>query len=151
MTESSGDPPGADRPLPDSPLSRREASESRRTVGDPEPAVPIQSHIRAARSEFESQVAHARAEFEEANERIKQRTGRDLILATLIGVAAGAMLLSSLIFVKQLFLVFALAAVLLGVYEFARALRVSGRRVDVVPQLVAAGVLVLSGYFFEAW
>lgn len=114
-------------------------------------ALGVQSHLRAARSEFESQVAHARAEFEEANERIKQRTGRDLILAILIGVAAGAVLLGSLIFIKQLFLVFALAAVLLGVFEFARALRVSGRRVDVVPQLIAGGIVVLSGYFFDLW
>lgn len=111
----------------------------------------LQSHIRAARTEFESQVAHARAEFEEANERIKARTGRDLILAILIGVAAGAVLVGSLIFVKQLFLLFALAAVLLGVFEFARALSASGRRVDLVPQLVAAGVVVLSGYFLELW
>lgn len=114
-------------------------------------APALQTHIRAARSEFESQVAHARAEFEEANERIKQRTGRDLILAILIGVAAGAALLGSLIFVKQLFLVFALAAVLLGIFEFARALRVAGRRVDVVPQLIAGAVVVLSGYFFDLW
>lgn len=111
----------------------------------------LQTHLRAARNEFESQVAHARAEFEEANERIKQRTGRDLILATLIGIAAGAVLLGSLIFVKQLFLVFALAAVLLGVFEFTRALRVAGRRVDVVPQLVMGGVVVISGYFLQLW
>ena len=131
-------------------------------LADPEPVRPasidavesgpvLQSHIRAARSEFESQVAHARAEFEEANERIKARTGRDLILAILIGVAAGAVLIGSLIFVKQLFLLFALAAVLLGVFEFARALSVSGRRVDLVPQLVSAGVVVVSGYFLELW
>lgn len=118
---------------------------------DLEATPALQSHLRAARSEFESQVAHARAEFEEANERIKQRTGRDLILAIVIGVGAGAVLVGSLIFVKQLFLVFALAAVLLGVYEFARALRASGRRVDVVPQLVAGGIVVLSGYFLGAW
>ncbi|WP_246533797.1 phosphatidate cytidylyltransferase [Microbacterium flavescens] len=111
----------------------------------------IQAHIRAARTEFESQVAHARAEFEEANERIKARTGRDLILATLIGVAAGALLLGSLIFVKQLFLVFALAAVLLGVFEFSRALVATGRRIDLIPQLVAGAVVVLSGYFLELW
>jgi phosphatidate cytidylyltransferase len=116
-----------------------------------EPAPALQAHIRAARSEFESQVAHARAEFEEANERIKQRTGRDLILAILIGVAAGALLLGSLIFVKQLFVVFALAAALLGVFEFSRALGGAGRRVDLVPQLVAGGILVGSAYFLDPW
>ncbi len=173
MTESSGDPFGGEQPAPDAPLTRREAAEARRADPTPDeapatslppiPSLPgefaavdssspaIQSHLRAARTEFESQVAHARAEFEEANERIKQRTGRDLILAILIGVAAGAVFLGSLIFVKQLFLVFALAAVVLGVFEFARALRASGRRVDVAPQLVAGGIVVLSGYFLDVW
>lgn len=178
MAEDSGEPPGDDD-APEVPLTRREAAERRAAedetdaqadldAGPPRPPLPasalvepsivtpesapaLQAHIRAARTEFESQVAHARAEFEEANERIKQRTGRDLILAILIGVAAGAALVASLIFVKQLFLVFALAAVLLGVFEFARALRVSGRRVDIVPQLVAAGVIMLSGYFLDLW
>ncbi len=111
----------------------------------------FQAHVRAARSELENQVAHARAEFEEANERIKERTGRDLILATLIGLAIGAVLVGSLIFVKWLFVVFALAAALLGIFEFSRALKASGRRVDLVPQLVAGAGLVVSAWFLELW
>ena len=131
MTDSSGIQPAPDL-SGESPPTRR-------------------SHVRAARSEFESQVAHARAEFEEANERIKERTGRDLIVATLLGLALGAVLILSLIFLKWLFLVFALAATLLGVFEFSRALISAGRRVDVVPQLIIGSVLVLSGYFVELW
>jgi cobalt-zinc-cadmium efflux system protein len=50
--------------------------------------------VRAARAEFESQVAHAREQFEEANERIKQRTGRDLLVAILIALALGAVLIA---------------------------------------------------------
>ena len=142
-------------PRPPAPVLAEPEPEPEPAIAAPLEAVEsgpvLQAHIRAARTEFESQVAHARAEFEEANERIKARTGRDLILAILIGVAAGAVLVGSLIFVKQLFLLFALAAVLLGVFEFARALSTSGRRVDLVPQLVAAGVVVLSGYFLELW
>ncbi|GAB2835972.1 phosphatidate cytidylyltransferase [Microbacterium insulae] len=130
---------------PPAPFATAEAG------GESDASPVIHSHLRAARTEFETQVAHARAEFEEANERIKQRTGRDLILAILIGVAAGAVLLGSLIFIKQLFLVFALAAVVLGVYEFSRALRASGRRVDAAPQIGAGVVLVLSGYFLDVW
>lgn len=172
MTDASGGPPGEDEPRPEVPLTRREAAEARRAseaaqaaeaahpieppasqppADGAESAPALQAHIRAARSEFESQVAQARAEFEEANERIKERTGRDLILATLIGVGAGVVLVGSLIFVKQLFVVFALAAVLLGVFEFTRALTGSGRRVDLVPQLVAGAVIVVSGYFFDLW
>ena len=94
-----------DRRRPADQAARRDAGDARaeppRSPTDSGPA--FQAHVRAARSELENQVAHARAEFEEANERIKERTGRDLILATLIGLAIGAVLLGSLIFVKWLF------------------------------------------------
>ena len=111
----------------------------------------IREQWRAARDEFGSHVSHARDQLDQANERIKQRTGRDLVLAILIGLAFGAALLGSLLFIKALFVPFALAAALLGVYELSRALRASGRRIDVVPQLIAAAFLVLSAYFFEPW
>lgn len=111
----------------------------------------IREQWRAARDELGSHVSHARDQLDQANERIKQRTGRDLILAILIGLAFGAVLLGSLLFFKVLFVPFALAAALLGVYELSRALRSSGRRIDVVPQLIAAGFLVLSAYFAEPW
>jgi phosphatidate cytidylyltransferase len=161
---------GGEQPQP--PLTRREAAKARReaavsgaplpTVPPPEaipprpalpgdPAAAFEQPVRSARTEFENQVLHAREQFEEANERIKARTGRDLIVATLIGVAAGAVLIGSLIFVKQLFVVFALAAVLLGVFEFSRALVAAGRRIDLIPQLVAGGIIVVSGYFLELW
>ncbi|KQZ84421.1 phosphatidate cytidylyltransferase [Microbacterium sp. Root166] len=150
MTDASGEPPGDGQPVPEVPLTRRDAADARRAPV-PAESPALQSHIRAARSEFESQVAHARAEFEEANERIKARTGRDLIVATLIGLAAGAILIASLIFFKWLFLVFALAAVGMGVFEFSRALTASGRRIDLVPQLISGAVIVVSAYFFDLW
>jgi len=150
MADATGDDPGQDAP-PALPLTRRDAAESRRADAAVDPNAAFQSHVRAARSELESQVAHARAEFEEANERIKERTGRDLILATLIGLAIGAVLIGSLIFVKWLFVLFALGAAMLGIFEFSRALKAAGRRVDLVPQLVAGALLVLSAYFLELW
>lgn len=109
------------------------------------------SPIRARRNEFELQVAHARAEFEEANERIKQRTGRDLILAIVIGVAIGAVVLVALVFVKWPFLIFGAGVALLGTFEFARALQASGRKVDVVPQLVGGSMILMSAYFLDLW
>ncbi|GGM49237.1 phosphatidate cytidylyltransferase [Microbacterium saperdae] len=111
----------------------------------------IREQWRAARDELGTHVSHARDQLDQANERIKQRTGRDLILAILIGLAFGAALLGSLLFIKALFVPFALAAALLGVYELSRALRSGGRRIDVVPQLIAAAILVLSAYFAEIW
>ncbi|WP_338037222.1 phosphatidate cytidylyltransferase [Microbacterium caowuchunii] len=97
------------------------------------------------------QVAHARAEFEEANARIKQRTGRDLILAIVIGVAIGAIVLASLIFAKWPFAIVGGAVALLGVFEFVRALQGAGRRVDLIPQLIAGLLLVLSAVFLDPW
>lgn len=111
----------------------------------------LQEHVRAARTEFESHVASARAEFEEANERIKARTGRDLIVATLIGLVIGGVLLASLVFVKWTFIVFALAAAILGIFEFSRALIGAGRRVDVVPHIIAAVALILTAYYLDPW
>lgn len=143
-------PGGAGGTPPDAPLTRRQAAEARRAAMA-DPGVAFQAHVRAAQTEFEQQIAHARAEFEEANERIKQRTGRDLILAILIGLAIGAVLIASLVFLKWVFVVFALAASLLGVFEFGRALIGAGRRVDLIPQLVGGACLVLAGLLANAW
>jgi len=111
----------------------------------------IREQWRAARDELGTHVSNARGQLDQANERIKERTGRDLILATLIGLAFGAVLLASLLFVKVLFVPFALAAALLGVYELSLALRASGRRIDVVPQFIAATLVVLSAFFLDLW
>lgn len=107
--------------------------------------------IEKARSDFEQQIGKAKADFEQANERINQRTGRNLLMAILIGLALGAALLGSLLFVKWLFILFALPAALLGTFEFGRALQAHGRRVDIVPQLVLGAVIVLAGYFVGHW
>lgn len=149
---------------PQRPLTRREAAKARReaaVTGAPAPAVPppdvipprpalpddpaaaFQESMRNARTEFESQVAHAREQFEEANERIKERTGRDLILAILIGLAIGAVLIATLIFLKWVFVAFALAASILGTVELTRALQAGGRRIDLAPQLVLGSALVV--------
>lgn len=147
MTDTSGGE--RDGEAPALPVSRREAA-GRRSTGSVD-GTAFQTHVRAARSELEVQLAHARAEFEEANARITQRTGRNLILAILIGLAIGAVVLASLIFFKELFVLFALGAGALGTFEFARALRASGRRVDIAPQLVAGALLVLCAYFLGSW
>lgn len=114
----------------------------------------LETHVTQARDQIETHVSQARDHFDQANERIKARTGRNLILAIVIGVAFGGALVASLLFVKWLFVPVALAAGLLGTYELSRALRAGGRRVDVVPQLIAAvGVLLAaaSGEFWISW
>lgn len=144
MTDASGDLPD-NEPPPEPPPPPRDAAGARRGGSTPDHTTDFQTHVRSARHEFESQVAQARAEFEEANERIKQRTGRDLIVATLIGLAIGAVLIASLIFLKWAFVLFALGAAMLGIFEFGRALKGAGRKVDLIPQLVIGAGLVLSG------
>ena len=114
MTDPSGDAPGDPSADPGPALTRREAAQARKAPEEAESTGAFPAQVRAARSEFESQVAHARAEFEEANERIKQRTGRNLIVAILIGLASAIVLIGSLVFVKWRFLVLALAALVLG-------------------------------------
>ncbi len=104
------------------------------------------AQVRAARSEFEQQIVKARADFEQANERINARTGRNLFLAIFIGLAIGAVVVSSLIFVKWIFAILAVGIALLGVFEFTRALQSAGYRVDLVPQLVAGAGILASGF-----
>ncbi|MDN3494514.1 phosphatidate cytidylyltransferase [Planococcus sp. APC 4015] len=148
MADESG--PGATPPSEDAP-TRRNPAVYRHDIVPGEPGAEFKAQVRAARSELENQMAHARNEFDEVNERIKQRTGRDLIVATLIGVAIGGVLIASLVFLKWAFVLFALGAVLLGMFEFSRALIASGRRVDMVPQIVAGTLMMLAAYFVEPW
>lgn len=155
MSDPRGDTPPPPEPTASpeaAPLTRREAASVRAAdTGGSRAPEAIQAQLRARRNEFETQVANARDQFGEANERLKERTGRDLILATLIGVAIVVVLVLSLVFFKVLFVVFALAASVLGIFELSRALQASGRRIDLVPQLVAGAVLVVSAYFVDLW
>lgn len=112
------------------------------------------SHLRQARTEFESHVASARDQFEVANERLKQRTGRDLIVAIAIGLAIGAVVLASILFFPWVFAVLATAIAVVATFELVRAFQGNDRRVDVVPQLVGSAAMVLGGYFGDlalAW
>lgn len=111
----------------------------------------FQTHVRQARTDFEQHIEKARADFEQANERINERSGRNLLSAIAIGVLILAAVLASLLFVKWLFLLFAIPAVLLGIYEFVRALQASGRRVDVVPHLIGGLLILLAAFFYGHW
>ncbi|ALJ20301.1 phosphatidate cytidylyltransferase [Microbacterium sp. No. 7] len=112
--------------------------------------IDLPGHVRAVRSEIEHQIERARADFEHVNERINERSGRNLLMAIAIGLAIGIIVIASLIFIKELFLLFVVPVCLLGIFEFSRALQASGRRVDIVPQLVAALALLLTAYFLAA-
>nr|WP_105566604.1 phosphatidate cytidylyltransferase [Microbacterium halophytorum] len=102
-----------------------------------------------ARERARDQVEHAREQFDQANERIKERTGRDLLLAIAVALVLGAAVLCSLLFLKGLFVVVALAGAGIGVFELVRAFQGGGRRVDLVPQLVAVPLILLPAYFLD--
>ncbi|MFJ6679264.1 phosphatidate cytidylyltransferase [Microbacterium sp. NPDC091382] len=136
--DASGDATGSD------PSSRR--SDLRRAGGPAGDPSSFHAHVKAARSEFESQFERARVEFEEANERLNARSGRNLIMAILIGLAIGAVVLGSLLFWKWAFIAFAVPLCLMGAFEFSRALQAAGRRIDLAAQF-AAGAAMLGAAF----
>lgn len=131
----------------------------------PRPAVPpragegplprgsenLQAQIRAKRAELETHVSHARDQLDQANERIKERTGRDLVVAIGVGLLSGGVILASLLFAKWSFVVIGLATLLLAVWELVLALRAGGRRIDLWPQLVLGAALAAGGYFAHPW
>lgn len=132
---------------PPEEVSRRRTT-ARRTAA---PESSLHSHVRAAKSEIEHQVEKARADFGQVNDRINERSGRNLLMATAIGVVIGAAVLGSLLFVKSLFLLFAIPVCLLGVFEFARALQAAGRKVDIWPQMVVGGVIMVAAFIEGHW
>lgn len=103
----------------------------------------IERHVQA-------QVQATKAQLDATNEKIQQRTGRNLIFAILIGLVGGALLLVSLIVVKEIFMVFAAALAGFAGFEFATALRIAGLRVPRVALTVVGVVLVPAAYYLHA-
>jgi phosphatidate cytidylyltransferase len=106
--------------------------------------------VQATRADFERQVLARKAQLDATNERIAARTGRNLILATLIGRVAGALLVVSLIFIKELFLVFGAAMIGFAAFELTQAFRGAGRRVPRTPSLIASLAIVPATFWFHA-
>jgi hypothetical protein len=110
----------------------------------------LRAQVQATRADFERQVLARKAQLDATNERIAARTGRNLILATLIGLVAGALLVVSLIFIKELFLVFGAAMIGFAAFELTQAFRGAGRRVPRTPSLIAALAIVPATFWFHA-
>ena len=109
----------------------------------------IEARAEQAREEIEAQFKHARDQFDQTQEKIKARTGRNLLAAIAIGVVLGGMLLVSLLFYTWLFIPFAAALAGLTVWELATALRREGRDVPRVASIVVAVAVVPLAYFFH--
>ena len=135
-------PPDASPPPPD---------DGARHSGEPS---PFGRRIRDRRADLErqvqAQVQATKAQLDATNEKIRQRTGRNLIFAILIGLVGGALLLVSLIVVKEIFMVFAAALAGFAGFEFATALRIAGLRVPRIALTVVGVVLVPAAYYMHA-
>ncbi|WP_295121113.1 phosphatidate cytidylyltransferase [uncultured Leifsonia sp.] len=110
----------------------------------------LRAQVQATRADFERQVLARKAQLDATNERIAARTGRNLILAILIGLVAGALLIVSLIFIKELFLVFGAAMIGFAAFELTQAFRGAGRRVPRIPTVVASLAIVPATFWFHA-
>lgn len=106
--------------------------------------------MRDRRAELERQMQAKKAQLDATNEKIRQRTGRNLIFAILIGLVAGGLLLVSLIVVKEIFMVFAAGIAGFAGFEFATALRIAGLRVPRIPLTVIGIALVPAAYYLHA-
>lgn len=126
----------------DESSSRRHTARRRRA--------DLQAQLRVTREDIERQVRDGRERFDQVNERIEARTGRNLFLAIIIGVVLGAGLVASLIFVKVVFVIFATIIVGFTAFELAQALRRTGRFVDPVAAAISAVVIIGTAYFIDA-
>ncbi|MGO1235134.1 MAG: phosphatidate cytidylyltransferase [Microbacterium gubbeenense] len=137
MTGAGDDDPQRETPAEDP--SRPEAG-----------SASLQARLTTARDDFENRVDRAREQIDATNARIMKRTGRDLFAAIGVGVIAGAAVIGSLLFLKWVFAILALAIAGLGVFEITRALQARGRRIDLVPQLVAVVIIISAAFWFHS-
>lgn len=110
----------------------------------------FRAQVEATKADFERQVQATRAQIDATNVRIEARTGRNLILAVLIGLVLGLTMVFSLIFIKELFMVFAGVIVAFTAFEFAQALRHAGRIVPRIPVVIAAVAVVPTAFYWGA-
>jgi len=107
----------------------------------------FERQVQSTKADFERQVQATRAQLDATNERIEARTGRNLILAILIGLVLGGSMLVSLIIIKQLFMIFAVVIVGFCAFELAQALRFAGRNVPRIPVIISAVAIVPAAFY----
>lgn len=108
--------------------------------------------IRAEVENLRAEVDRQRQRIRRKSDEINSKSGRNLGFAIGIGVALGLVVVASLLFVKQLFIVFGIAMVALLVIELASAMRASGRDVPRVPSAAVAVLIIPVAYYLgPAW
>ncbi|MCU1634889.1 MAG: Phosphatidate cytidylyltransferase [Cryobacterium sp.] len=104
----------------------------------------------STRADIERQVHATKAQLDATSERIEARTGRNLILAVLIGLVLGLAMMFSLIFIKELFMIVAAVVVGFTVFELAGALRHARRSVPRIPVVLSVLVVVPAAFYGDA-
>lgn len=77
------------------------------------------------------------------------RAGRDLPAAIAVGVSLLVVVLSSLFFYKDSFLLVVLAALAVGAWELARAFATAGIRVPLLPVITGGSCMAVAAYFVD--
>jgi phosphatidate cytidylyltransferase len=103
-----------------------------------------------SRAEIQAQVRARKEQFDEANEKITARSGRNLVSAILIGVVLAGVMIVSLVVIKQLYMVLAVVLVTFATLELATALRVAKLHVARIPTVMAGVALVPAAYYWGA-
>jgi len=111
----------------------------------------FEARAQEARADFEARALEARAQFDATQEKIRARTGRNLLAAIGIGVALGAVFLASLIIpnLKWLFIIFGAGLIGFTAFELSSALRQAGRDIPRAASTVAAVAVVPLAFFFH--
>lgn len=107
----------------------------------------FRAQVNARKADLERQFEASKAQFDEAQEKINARTGRNLLVAILIGLVFGGAVLLSLLVVKELFILLAVVIAGFASYELAQALRKGDYRVPRVPTVVVAVTAVPIAYY----
>ncbi len=105
------------------------------------------AQVHARKADLERQFEASKAQFDQAQEKIKARTGRNLILAILIGLAFGGVLLLSLLVIKELFMLFVIVLAGFASYELTQALRKGDYFVPSIPTVAVAVLAVPIAYY----
>ena len=94
------------------------------------------------------QIRLAREQVEAVNDRVNKKAGRNLPLAIGVALVLGLIVLVSVVFVKELFILVGVGLVGFALYELSSALRFAGRDVPRLPLLLGGTAVVPAAYFF---
>jgi phosphatidate cytidylyltransferase len=107
----------------------------------------IRAQVQSRKADLERQFEASKAQFDQAQEKIRARTGRNLILAILIGLAFGGALLLSLLVIKELFMLFAVVLAGFAAWELSQALRKGDFDVPRIPTVASAVIAIPIAYY----